>query len=71
MTLEEIEAEYCGVSVECLRSIQQGDQWGQRITTYRDCYHSIEKWGERPQKKKAKRLRGNKYVKLRGVGVFG
>ena len=64
MTLEELEAEYCGVSVECLRSIQYGEQWGQRITTFREDYHSIKKWGERPRKKKPKKLRGNKYVKF-------
>ena len=36
--------------------------------------HSLEgvfKASEEHKKKKAKRLRGNKYVKLRGVGVFG
>tara|TARA_Y100000004_G_scaffold97024_1_gene108556 strand:- start:64 stop:273 length:210 start_codon:yes stop_codon:yes gene_type:complete len=63
-SLEEIEAEYCEVSIECLRSIQFGDQWGQRIKHYREDYHSKKKWGERPQKKSPKRLRGNKYVKF-------
>ena len=60
-TLEELEADYCGVSVECLRSIQYGDQWGQRITGYHDDYHARK--SER-KRKPARVLRGNKYVKF-------
>ena len=62
MTLLELEAEYLGVSPECLYSIRHNDQNGNRVLHY----------GEQRKKKrkKAVRLRGNKYVKLRGVGVF-
>ena len=58
-SLEELEAEYLGVSVECLRSIQYGDQWG----------HRVLRFGEKRKKKRkpALRLRGNKYVKFKEV----
>ena len=59
--LLELEAKYCGVSIECLKSIQYGDQWGQRIKGFYEDYHASRK---KKKRKKAKRLRGNKYVKL-------
>lgn len=56
MTLEELEAEYLGVSPECLHSIRHHERWGYRVLRY----------GEQRKKKrkKAVRLRGNKYVKF-------
>jgi len=37
---ERQDAEYCGVSEECLRSIQHSDQWGQRIKPFDEDYHA-------------------------------
>jgi hypothetical protein len=68
-SLEELDAEYLGVSVECLRSIQYGDQWGQRIKGFYEDYHARNA-GRILRKKKRKpalRLRGNKYVKFKEV----
>ena len=68
-SLEELEAEYLGVSVECLRSIQYGDQWGQRIKGFYEDYHA-RNTGRTLMKRKRKpalRLRGNKYVKFKEV----
>jgi hypothetical protein len=61
-SLEELEAEYLGVSVECLHSIRYGDQWG----------HRVLRFGEKRKKKRkpARRLRGNRYVKFREVTWF-
>jgi hypothetical protein len=65
--LEGLEAEYCGVSVECLRSIQYGDQWGQRIKGFYDDYHARNEGRtlRKRTRKKAVKIRGNKYVKFR------
>ena len=68
-SLEELEAVYLGVSVECLRSIQYGDQWGQRIKGFYEDYHARNS-GRTLRKRKRKpalRLRGNKYVKFKEV----
>ena len=59
MTLLELEAQYLGVSPECLYSIRHNEQNGHRVLHY----------GEQRKKKrkKANRIRGNKFVKLRGL----
>ena len=66
-SLEELEAEYLGVSVECLRSIQYGDQWGQRIKGFYEDYHARGSGRilRKRERKPALRLRGNKYVKFK------
>jgi len=68
-SLEELEAEYLGVSVECLRSIQYGDQWGQRIKGFYEDYHARDSGRilRKRERKPALRLRGNKYVKFKEV----
>jgi len=60
MTLLELEAKYCGVSVECLYSIQHKDNGGKRVLHFQEDYHAKKK-----KRKKALRIRGNKYVKFR------
>ena len=62
MTLLELEAEYCGVSVECLYSIQHKDNGGKRVLHFQEDYHSKKR---KKKRKKALRIRGNKYVKFR------
>ena len=71
-SLEELEAEYLGVSVECLRSIQYGDQWGQRIKGFYEDYHARDpgRTLRKRERKPALRLRGNKYVKFKEVSWF-
>ena len=58
-SLEELEAEYLGVSPECLHSIRHHERWGHRVLGF----------GEKRKKKRkpALRLRGNKYVKFKEV----
>ena len=59
VTLLELEAQYLGVSPECLYSIRHNDQNGHRVLRY----------GEQRKKKRKKaiKLRGNKYVKFWGL----
>ena len=72
-SLEELEAEYLGVSVECLHSIRHGDQWGQRIKGFYEDYHARNAGRtlrKRKKRKPARRLRGNRFVKFREVTWF-
>ena len=61
MTLLELEAQYLEVSPECLYSIQHKDNGGNRVLRFNEDYHAKKK---NKKRKKAKRLRGNKYVKF-------
>ena len=61
MTLLELEAQYLEVSPECLYSIQHKDNGGNRVLHFNEDYHARKK---NKKRKKAKRLRGNKYVKF-------
>ena len=58
--LLKIEAEFLGVSPECLISIRYGDQWGERVKRFDEDYHATRKETRKP----ANRLRGNKYRKF-------
>ena len=56
-SLLELEAVYTGVSVECLVSIQNHPRWGHRLLKFSE--------KRKKKRKKAVRLRGNKFVKFK------
>ena len=68
-SLEELEAEYLGVSPECLHSIRHHERWGQRIKGFYEDYHARDSGRtlRKRERKPALRLRGNKYVKFKEV----
>ena len=55
------EASYLGITKEALIAIRYKDNGGNRVLFFKEDYHARKKMKKR---KKAKRLRGNKYAKF-------